>query len=275
MQRHPDAKRFGQLDLHVFQRLDGRDGKLGRRVLFSAQHAADQHRNIDLQLLGQLLVGLRKGDQVDLADRIFERGLRVHLAGALRLRHLQAGDHAGDLRSRSAARCSPPRRKTCGSGFISQRGRGVDDLQVAELLAVLVQRVAGDEEAEHLLLVLQARVLIPVRSVGQGVVARGRSAVESRRRRSPKRPCWPAAASRCDFCARSIALSSAAMSCERLPKAVQRAGLDERFEDALVHAGADRLFRRTPRGWRSRASLLPAAPRAPRGSTRWRCGRRS
>ncbi len=66
--------------------------------------------------------------------------------------------------SRAAAR-----RRRAGLHF--QGRRRVDHVQVAQLLGILVQRMAGDEKPEHLFFRLQPLVLIPVGSVGQVVGA--------------------------------------------------------------------------------------------------------
>ena len=129
VQRHLDAQRLRQLQLHVLERDDLRDRQLGRGVFFAAQRTCNQHRHINLQLLGELLVALREGDQLDLADGVFERGLRVEFAGALRLGHLQAGDDAGDgdlvLRLLIAATAEDLR-----LGLHLDRLRGGDDLHI-------------------------------------------------------------------------------------------------------------------------------------------------
>ena len=91
-----------------------------------------------------------------------------------------------------------------------ERGGGVDYVQIAQLLRILIQRVAGDKEAQHFFLCLQPLVLIPVGSVGQ-VVARfcGTVRLASKRPARPaKSPCWPASRSRCACWARSIARSA-------------------------------------------------------------------
>ena len=113
-------------------------------------------------------------------------------------------------------------------------GGGVDYLHVAEFFAVLVQRVAGDEEAEDFFFVLQAGVLVPLGYAGERVFGGGGSVGPRSASKIPKRPCWPAAASFWDFWARSMALSRAAKSCARLPKASIAPALLRDFEDALV-----------------------------------------
>ena len=73
----------------------------------------------------------------------------------------------------------------------------------------------------------------------------------------PKRPCWPAASSRCDFCARSMALSAAAMSCGAASEGVHGAGLDERLEHALVQQAEIDLLAELPD---TRRSCWPCRP---------------
>ncbi len=95
---------------------------------------------------------------------------------------------------------SPPAAEDLRLGLHLAGGDGVDDLHVAEFLAVLVHGVAGDEEAEDFFFVLQAGVLVPLGYAGECVLRRcsldeGWASAS----KMPKRPCWPAASSRCDF----------------------------------------------------------------------------
>ena len=55
---------------------------------------------------------------------------------------------------------------------------------------------------------------------------------------------------------------------------VERASLDQRFNNALVQQAQDRPSRRIPERMRSSCPSWSAL-RAPSGSSRWRCGRRS
>src|ERR1019366_4932274 len=128
------------------------------RIIFAAQDSADQYRNIDLQLVRELLIGGRKGNEFNLADSVFQRRLRVHLTRTPRFCDLKPRDYAGDLYLVWLLVGAPS--KYLRLGLHLARGCGVDDLEVAQLLAVLVERMAGDEEAEDFLFVLQARVLV-------------------------------------------------------------------------------------------------------------------
>ncbi len=122
-----------------------------------------------------------------------------------------------------------------GLGLHLAGGDGVDDFEVAEFFAVLVEGVAGDEEAQDLFFVLEAEVFVPVGYGGEsffgagGVGGAGSSNM-------PKRPCWPEAASFWDFWARSMALSRAAKTRARGPK--------ESSAPALQRDSRTRLFMR-------------------------------
>ena len=74
VQRHLDAEGFGELDLHVFERGDRRDGELGGGVFFAAEGAADENGDIDFELLFEVGEVFGEGDEVEFADRIFKAG---------------------------------------------------------------------------------------------------------------------------------------------------------------------------------------------------------
>jgi hypothetical protein len=75
--------------------------------------------------------------------------------------------------------------------------------------------MTGDKEAEHLFFIGEPLASLPSRHARQIVGMRPRAGASLK---SPNKACSvPAAASRCAFCARSIALSTAAMSCARVP----------------------------------------------------------
>ncbi len=169
VERNADAEGVGQLDFDVFEGLDAGDGELWGGVFVATEGAADEDGDVDLELLGELFVGLREGDEFDLADGVLEAGGGVHLAGALGFGDLEAGDDACDLNlvgSLFAAAAV----EDGGLGLHLAGGGGVDDFEVAELVAVLVEGVAGDEEAEDVLFVLEAGVFVPVGSGREGVV---------------------------------------------------------------------------------------------------------
>ena len=167
-----------------------------------------------------------------------------------------------------------PRRKTLRLGLHLAGGRGVDDFHVAELFAVLVERVAGDEEAEDLLFVLEAGVLVPVGGGGRASSACVEAAGPSSSK-MPKRPCWPAAASRCDFWARSMALSRAAQSWARRPKASMAPALMSDSSTRLLSRRRSTFSQNSQRRGEARLPFRLQSGRARRGWTRWRCGRRS
>jgi hypothetical protein len=69
--RRSASGRVGQLDLYVFQRLDLRDCQLWGGVFFTAEHAPDEHGDVDLELLSELFIGRRECYEFDLADGVF------------------------------------------------------------------------------------------------------------------------------------------------------------------------------------------------------------
>ena len=144
---------------------------LGAESSSPRRTAADDYGDVDLEFVGELFVVLREGDEFDLADGVFEGGLGVEFAGALGLGDLEAGDDAGD--GDFVLRVLRRGGRSGGSGFISQAVAVSTTLHVAELLAVLVHRVAGDEEAEDFFFVLQAGVLVPLGDAGERVFGCG------------------------------------------------------------------------------------------------------
>ena len=81
LQRNTNAYILRQLDLDVFQGLHTRNRKLRRGlVVIRTQHTFHQDRHFDLETLAETRVVLGETDEVDLADRIFERGLGVHFS---------------------------------------------------------------------------------------------------------------------------------------------------------------------------------------------------
>ena len=118
-----------------------------------------QHRNFELHLVADALVGLGEDDHVDRAGHVFERALSVEIA-PLRLQHAHVGDDAGSDDVLVFA-----------GGF---RHRGdlfdAERPQVLQLVFVFLQRMPGDEESENFFFGREPRVLIPVGNVGQLVV---------------------------------------------------------------------------------------------------------
>src|SRR5260370_42383094 len=97
VERDLDAEGVGQLDLDVFERLNVRDGELRGGVFFTAQDTANDDGDVDLQLVFELFVVGGEGDELDLADGVFERGLGVEFAGAVGFGYLEACHDDGDL----------------------------------------------------------------------------------------------------------------------------------------------------------------------------------
>jgi hypothetical protein len=168
--------------------------------------------------------------------------LGVHFA-ALGLGYLEAGNDAGDLdlvlRLVVAAATELLR-----FGLHLAGCRGIDDFQIAQLLAILVERMAAHKEAKNILLVLQARVLVPV---GRGrksfIIGLGG---------------WPIVVEHPEeaVLARSGVTSGLLRAFHRfvershylraLAEGVQSSGLAERLEYTLVHQAEVDLFAELP-----------------------------
>ena len=152
VERDLDAKGFGKLDLPVFERGDAGDRKLGGGVFFAAEGAANEDGNVDLELLFEGGEGFGEGNELELADGVFQAGGGVHFAAALALGDLETGDDAGDLNFIGGFALAAV--EDGGFGLHLAGSGGVDNLEVAEFFAVLVHGVAGDVEAEDFLFVL-------------------------------------------------------------------------------------------------------------------------
>ncbi len=170
-----DADAGGQLDLDIFERADGTDGDLRCGIVVAHEDAAHEHGRFDLQLALQALVVAREADEVDFSGGVFERGLRVEFLIALAFLHAQAKDHAGDLNFVGGVGLLAP--GALGRLAFEGFGGGDDAGEIAELLGVFVERMAGDEEAEDLFFIGEADAFFPVGDVGQivGCCGRGRA----------------------------------------------------------------------------------------------------
>jgi len=136
-----------------------------------------------------------------------------------------------------SGRCSP--RRVGGAGFISSASTVLTAFRFLILSAYLYHRMPGDEEAQHLLLRLQTQVLIPVSvrwAAGRPHAFRPcHSAVARRRSRRGRRRV---------LIAQPRCRAATSVPFHRLvhgrheprprPEAVQRTGLDQRLDHALV-----------------------------------------
>ena len=118
MEWNLDAESVGKLDRDIGECLDVRDGELRGGVFFAAQDAANQDGDFDLEFLFELFVVGGEGNEFDLTDSVFERGLGVELARAFGLGDLEAADDTRDLDL--ILRLFATASEVCGSGFISQ-----------------------------------------------------------------------------------------------------------------------------------------------------------
>jgi len=96
IERDADADVVRQANFHVFERLNRRNGQLGRSIFFCAERAADEDGDFNLERFGKTLVVARETDDFNFSRGVFERALRVELAGAFGLGDLEADDDAGD-----------------------------------------------------------------------------------------------------------------------------------------------------------------------------------
>ena len=138
----------------------------GRRIVVAHEDAADEDGGFDLQLALQALVVAREADEVDFAGGVFEGGLGVEFLIALALLDAQADDHSGDLDFVGGVGLLAP--GALGRFALEGFGGGDDAGEVAELLGVLVERMAGDEEAEDLFFIGEADAFFPVGDVRAG-----------------------------------------------------------------------------------------------------------
>ena len=126
-------------------------------------------------MLRQLLVIARKTNQFDLPGRVFEPALCIQPLVAAALLYAQTLQDPGHLEfiGRVLLPAPAPFRRRAFQRF----GDRDHARQVAQLLRILVQRMSGNEESQHFLLVRQAHALFPVggqrQRVGVGAV-RGR-----------------------------------------------------------------------------------------------------
>ncbi len=141
---------------------------------------------------------------------------------------------------------SPRRRKVCGSGFISKAvavsttfmlrsfsrylSMGWPETKKPRTSFSFWRRVCSSHSATL------GRASSPLWLAEEWMSAS----------KMPKRPCWPAASSRCDFWARSMALSSAAVELRAAAEGVHGSGLDEGLEDALVEEAKVDFFAELP-----------------------------
>ena len=182
--------------------------------------------------------------------------LRVEIA-ALGFQHAQVGDDAGGGDVLVLAGGSSWRADLCGA----------ERAQVFEFVAIFLQRMAGDEEAENFLFVGEALCVRPSREYWEACSC---GDCVSSCSNTPNRPCWPDSASRCAFWARSMARSRTAMSCARRPS--------ESMAPLLISDSSTRLFSRRRSTFSQNSKMRVIACPAScvrRRWTRWRCGRRS
>ncbi len=138
--------------------------------------------------------------------------------------------------------CWPPARRRRRRLHL-ERGRCVDHVgQIAQFVGVLVERMAGDEEAEHFFFRLQPLVLVPVRHVGQRVrIARCVSTREilknTRTNRAARLPDPAALSARVPWLCRPR--RSAARG---RPNESSAPALDQRLEDPFVQQPQIDLF---------------------------------
>ena len=91
--------------------------------------------------------------------------LRIELLVALALLHAQAVDDAGYLDFIPGITVFAP--AALGRLALDGFGDGNDGGKIANFFGVLVERVAGDEEAQHFLFIGEAHALFPIGDVGQ------------------------------------------------------------------------------------------------------------
>ena len=105
-------------------------------------------------------IGVGKDQHFDRAGQVLQRSLRVKIA-LLRFQHAQIGDDSGRGK----------RFIFTGRRFHGAQFRGRKRAQVFQLVAIFIERMSGDEEAENLFFIGKTHVLVPVGSVGQAVFA--------------------------------------------------------------------------------------------------------
>ncbi len=173
-------------------------------------------------LLGVRRVGGVEDEHLDLALEVVERG-EHHRVALARADALALGDHAADGHPLAVL-------------LVAQLGERAVDLR-AQRVAHLLERVAGEEQAERLLLPLvELLALVRQRRHRQVVVGRPRRRRRRRgRRSSPGRAARPAGASRRPP---GPAASRSSMPGAGAAERVERAALDQRLDRLLVHGAA-------------------------------------
>ena len=226
--------------------------------------AAHHHRYVDLQLLGQLLIALRKDDQLNLAYRILQRGLCVQFARPLRLRHLQPSNDAGngDL----VLRLFPTPPEVLRLGLHLARRRRINDLQIAQLLAVLVHRMPRDKEIQAPPSRSASAYARPTPPRSGRSSSRLLAAAPLSESKIPNSPCWPASLIALRLLRPLHRLVESRRQLRPSAEAVHRSRLDQRLDHALVHQPQIDLLAELPQAGKA---LLPCLlQRRARGNDR-------
>src|ERR1035438_7194045 len=246
-----DADSGGELYLNILKSLDRADRNLWCGIFVAHQNSAHDDGRFNLQLPLQALIIARETDEVDFSCRVFKSCLGIEFLIALTLLYTKPNDHSGNLDIICRVRLLAPGslRRLALKGL----GSGNDSGEIVQLLGVFIERMAADEEAKHFLFVGEPLAFFPVGYAGQVVVALawGGGFVEQ-----PKEAGLSVRSVFLRFLRALHCLVDGGHQRCACTERIERAGLDERLDDALVHYAQVDFFAELPEALEAAADFL-------------------